>query len=70
MELESEILPTGNPDSGKKQHALAAPPSLLQKPKENRAGLMRIPRADVYGTAPPEKNEQGTYVRSGQSGSF
>src|ERR1700692_3162395 len=23
MELESEILPTGNPDSGKKQHALA-----------------------------------------------
>jgi hypothetical protein len=22
MEFESEILPTGNPDSGKKQHAL------------------------------------------------
>ena len=26
MEFESEILPAGNPDSGKKQRALAVPP--------------------------------------------
>jgi hypothetical protein len=25
MELESEIIPSGNPDSAEKQHALAAP---------------------------------------------
>ncbi|WP_084788666.1 P63C domain-containing protein [Bradyrhizobium sp. Cp5.3] len=32
MELESEILPVGNPDSGKKQHALA--PGVLEELKK------------------------------------